>query len=138
MKTARKISFVLLVISCLLIIAAFIPCVGWNPGGGLSPAGVLLSLAAGSAVALAFIHTWRRQYCNMSKCWIDKHEDKSKADVPFDCDLLCGTDSRVFRFHSCQSTELMSLQTPALLLDGSVLKICKNFCKGAFKCKCDR
>jgi len=62
MKTARKISLVLLVISCLLIIAVFIPPVGWNPGGGLTPAGILLSLTAGTAIVLAFIHTWRRPY----------------------------------------------------------------------------
>lgn len=80
----------------------------------------------------------RRQYCNMSNGWIDKHENRSKADIRFDCGLLCGTDSRVFRFHSSQSTELMFLQMPPFLLDGSVLKICKNFRKGAFKCKYDR
>ncbi|HUW20288.1 MAG TPA: hypothetical protein VMW16_13400 [Sedimentisphaerales bacterium] len=60
-KGSRKISLVLLAVCGLSVIAAFIPLIG-REGGGLSPAGMLLCLLAGSCLILAFVHTWRRAW----------------------------------------------------------------------------
>lgn len=57
-KRNWKITFVWLAISCLSVIAVFIPAIGQAPGGGLSLTGSLLSLLAAGCVVLAFVHTW--------------------------------------------------------------------------------
>ena len=57
-KRNWKITSVWLAISCLSVIAVFIPAIGQAPGGGLSLTGSLLSLLAAGCLVLAFVHTW--------------------------------------------------------------------------------
>lgn len=60
-KGGRKISLVLLALCGLSVIAAFVPAIG-TEAGGLSAAGMLLCLSAGSCLILAFVHTWRKAW----------------------------------------------------------------------------
>jgi hypothetical protein len=61
LKGGRNISLVFLVVCGLSVIAAFMPLIG-RDDGGLSPAGMLLCLVAGSCLILAFVHTWRKAW----------------------------------------------------------------------------
>jgi hypothetical protein len=59
MKRGRMISLLLLAVSGLSVIAAFVTAIG-REAGGLSAASLLLCLSAGCCPILAFVHTWRR------------------------------------------------------------------------------